>query len=119
MKRIAVRILIIWLAVTDFTVCMICIPFEIFDSMHHYIFEAPPAACKIFRYFGHATYPTSCSFLTTITIERGYLTWQNNVKNSRKSTNLLSISYYDLFKKKYAPYVSRRERGGSENLNLV
>lgn len=86
MKRIAVRIFILWLAATDLTVCMLCVPFEMFDSRYDYIFAAPPVICKFFRYVGHATYLTSCSFLTAIAIERGLLTWKNNIGYTKKST---------------------------------
>ena len=84
MRKRAVRIFILWLSATDLAACVLCMPFEMFDIRYDYTFSSP-AACKFFRFCGHATSFISGGFLATIALERGLLTRKSNVRYTKKT----------------------------------
>lgn len=85
MKKIAVRVFILWLSAVDLSACVFCIPFEIFDIRYDYTFSST-ASCKLFRYIGQAGSFTSAGFLATIAVERNYITRRSSTRYTEKSS---------------------------------
>ena len=69
MKKLGVRVFILWLSGTDLIACVACIPFEICDIRFSFTFSSE-GACKFFRFLNHAVTLTSAGVLTAIAIER-------------------------------------------------
>ncbi|XP_052086432.1 cholecystokinin receptor type A-like [Mytilus californianus] len=90
MAKLAVRVFILWLAFTDLTACLFCMPFEIFDIRYSYTFSSV-GACKFFRFLNHVVTLASGGLLTAIAIERFRINTKQLHRQTRKPETWINI----------------------------